>query len=166
MRFSQDTFDWEVVQVNKRPTRLAESTFFSFVPAPASAQPEGWTLQVLGSQMNPTDTLGKQGEKTGFLRHLYIKVMILPRQARDKHRENSKKARFVEGSSYLDSTYGGSPHLRGVEAARWHGDAGAFTLTSLDVPIICTGKASPFVTPRTQPPDMSLGVHWNIFQNM
>ena len=107
--------------MDKRPTRLAESTFFSFVPAPASAQPEGWTLQVLGSQMNPTDTLGKQG------------------------------------SSYLDSTYGGSPHLRGVEAARWHGDAGAFTLTSLDVPIICTGKASPFVTPRTQPPDMSLG---------
>jgi hypothetical protein len=29
--------------------------------------------------------------KTGFLSHLYIKTMILPRQARDKHRENSKK---------------------------------------------------------------------------
>ena len=26
-----------------------------------------------------------------FLRHLYIKTIILPRQARDKHRENSKK---------------------------------------------------------------------------
>ena len=25
-----------------------------------------------------------------FLRHLYIKTMVLPRQARDKHRENSK----------------------------------------------------------------------------
>jgi hypothetical protein len=25
------------------------------------------------------------------LSHLYIKTMILPRQARDKHRENSKK---------------------------------------------------------------------------
>jgi hypothetical protein len=25
------------------------------------------------------------------LRHLYIKCIILPRQARDKHRENSKK---------------------------------------------------------------------------
>jgi hypothetical protein len=32
-----------------------------------------------------------QGEKTGFLRHLYIKVIFLPRQARDKHRKNSKK---------------------------------------------------------------------------
>jgi hypothetical protein len=27
-----------------------------------------------------------------FLRHLYIKCIILPRQARDKHRENSKKS--------------------------------------------------------------------------
>ena len=39
-------------------------------------------------------------------------------------------------------------------------------MTSLDVPVLCTGKPSPFVTPRTQPPDMSLGVHWNIFQNI
>ena len=39
------------------------------------------------------------GKKTGFLRHLYIKVIFLPRQARDKHRENSKKARFLEAYS-------------------------------------------------------------------
>ena len=37
------------------------------------------------------------GKKTGFLSHLYVKVIFLPRQARDKHRENSKKARFLEG---------------------------------------------------------------------
>jgi hypothetical protein len=35
------------------------------------------------------------GEKTGFLRHLNLQVMLLPRQARDKHGKNSKKARFV-----------------------------------------------------------------------
>jgi hypothetical protein len=29
--------------------------------------------------------------KTAFLSHLCIKTIILPRQARDKHRENSKK---------------------------------------------------------------------------
>jgi hypothetical protein len=29
------------------------------------------------------------------LSHLYIKMLILPRQARDKHRENSKRDRFV-----------------------------------------------------------------------
>ena len=30
------------------------------------------------------------GEKTVFLSHLYIKMMNLPRHARDKHRDNSK----------------------------------------------------------------------------
>lgn len=130
LRIKDATIDWEVFMVNKRPTRLAESVFFSFVPAPASVQPDGWSVQVLGSQMDPTDTLGKVG------------------------------------SSSLNSTYGGSPHLRGVEAARWNGTAGAFSLTSLDVPVLCMGKPSPFDTPRTQPPDMKLGVHYNIFQNI
>jgi hypothetical protein len=37
-----------------------------------------------------------QVRKRHFLRcHLYIKCIILPRQARDKHRENSKKWRFL-----------------------------------------------------------------------
>jgi hypothetical protein len=36
-----------------------------------------------------------------FLRHLYIKTNILPRQARDKHRESTQKKewRFVQGWS-------------------------------------------------------------------
>jgi hypothetical protein len=34
--------------------------------------------------------------KRHFLSHLYIKCIILPRQARDKHRENSKKGRFLQ----------------------------------------------------------------------
>ena len=33
--------------------------------------------------------------KRHFLRHLYLKCIILPRQARDKHRENSKRGRFL-----------------------------------------------------------------------
>ena len=35
-----------------------------------------------------------QVRKRLFLRHLYIQCIILPRQARDKHRENSKKVPF------------------------------------------------------------------------
>ena len=31
------------------------------------------------------------GKETPLLRHFYTKCIILPRQARDKHRENSKK---------------------------------------------------------------------------
>jgi hypothetical protein len=43
------------------------------------------------------------GKKTnGLLSHLYRKVIFLPRQARDKHRENSKKARFVEANQSGD----------------------------------------------------------------
>ena len=34
------------------------------------------------------------GSRATCFRHLYIKVIILPRQARDKHRENSKKMPF------------------------------------------------------------------------
>jgi hypothetical protein len=41
-------------------------------------------------------------QKTAFLSHLYIKCVILPRQARDKHRENSKKdAVFPTAETYL-----------------------------------------------------------------
>ena len=32
--------------------------------------------------------------ETPFLSHLYLKTIILPRQARDKHRKNSKKMAF------------------------------------------------------------------------
>ena len=89
--------DWDVVQVQKRPTRLPEASFFSFVPslpaAPGAGEGEeaaagNWSLQVLGSAMDPTDVLG------------------------------------AVGSSELDSTYGGSPHLRGVESVSWRGAQG------------------------------------------
>ena len=39
-----------------------------------------------------THATGCTVRKRHFLRHLYIKCIILPRQARDKHRENSKKS--------------------------------------------------------------------------
>jgi hypothetical protein len=38
----------------------------------------------------------KMLRKTAFLSHLYIKTNILPRQARDKHRENSKTMPFSQ----------------------------------------------------------------------
>jgi hypothetical protein len=38
------------------------------------------------------------GKKTAFLSHFYIKCIILPRQARDKHRETTqKKCHFPSG---------------------------------------------------------------------
>jgi hypothetical protein len=38
-----------------------------------------------------------QARKRHFLSTFYIKMIFLPRQARDKHRENSKKCRFLAG---------------------------------------------------------------------
>jgi hypothetical protein len=54
-------------------------------------------------------------EKRHFLRHLYIKCIFLPRQARDKHRENSKKSgvlcRKLLGNAHRNLT-GESPNYR------------------------------------------------------
>jgi hypothetical protein len=41
------------------------------------------------------------------LSHLYIKINILPRQARDEHRENSKKVPFSAGINANDGFGGG-----------------------------------------------------------
>jgi hypothetical protein len=43
------------------------------------------------------DEGGGAVRKRPFLRHLYIKCIILPRQARDKHRENLQKWPFSAG---------------------------------------------------------------------
>ena len=43
------------------------------------------------------DIMDLSGKKTAFLSHLYTKMLILPKQARDKHSENSKKDRFLAG---------------------------------------------------------------------
>jgi hypothetical protein len=53
----------------------------------------GDTIMERGSWHDELLILSK-GEKTVYLSHLYIKTIILPRQARDKHRENSKKRAF------------------------------------------------------------------------
>jgi hypothetical protein len=59
--------------------------------------------------------LSEQARKRHFLSHLYTKCIILPRQARDKHRENSKKCRFLAA---LCAVGGGG---RRSVCCRWHG---------------------------------------------
>jgi hypothetical protein len=73
-----------------------------------------------------------------------------------------------KGVDEKTSIYGGSPHLHGVEAVEWgsSGNGPSFMLSSLDVPVVSTGIASPFVSPRTEAPDMHGGVHYNILQNI
>lgn len=125
---------WEVVQVNKRPTRLPEASFFSFNPAPAAMQPSGWRIAVLGSaDIDPVDVLGGG----------------------------------PGGGATNASVYGGSPHLRGIERATWTSALGhSADISSLDVPVACLGEPTPFPSPRTAPPNMTAGVHYNIHQNI
>ena len=40
------------------------------------------------------------GEKTALFFHFYIEMIILPRQARDKHRENSKQDAFLQAGRW------------------------------------------------------------------
>jgi ectoine hydroxylase-related dioxygenase (phytanoyl-CoA dioxygenase family) len=71
-------------------------------PPPPHALPQartsvsfGWPLsrrRYCLSWLRPE--MNMQVRKRHFLRHLYIKCIILPRQARDEHRENSKKVPF------------------------------------------------------------------------
>jgi hypothetical protein len=55
-------------------------------------------------QSNPT-----LYEKTAFWGHLYIKCIILPRQARDKHRENSKTMPFSQVRAVQGDDSGAAP---------------------------------------------------------
>jgi hypothetical protein len=62
--------------------------------------PELWFNKVFGQttaawrvSSRSIDSLPpNQCEKRHFLRHLYIKTIILPRQARDEHRENRERS--------------------------------------------------------------------------
>ena len=43
--------------------------------------------------------------KMVFFSHIYIKMLILPRQARDKHRENSKNDAFFAGRGVTPGSF-------------------------------------------------------------
>ena len=54
----------------------------------------------IGSDLDLRPFLAEDaGKKTRLLRHFILKFIILPRQARDKHRENSKRDAFSYSSS-------------------------------------------------------------------
>eukprot|EP01046_Picozoa_sp_COSAG06_P071448 COSAG06_NODE_20444_length_795_cov_4.131991_1_plen_160_part_10 len=51
----------------------------------------GWVFANSTTALAPDEAYVIKVRKRHFLSHLYIIAIILPRQARDKHRENSKK---------------------------------------------------------------------------
>jgi hypothetical protein len=71
-------------------------------------------------------------EKRHFLRHLYIKVIFLPRQARDKHREISKKSGVFRRAQDLSDGPGLTLHTPAAKgrhqdlSAASHGHTGPY----------------------------------------
>ena len=61
----------------------------------------GCRLDIEANFSVPASFAGQVVRKRHFLSHLYIKCIILPRQARDEHRENSKKVPFSQGIRVL-----------------------------------------------------------------
>ena len=61
------------------------------MPTPRMAAELGLKSGILASQIGYSVTALQEVRKRHFLRHLYIKMLILPRQARDKHRESTQK---------------------------------------------------------------------------
>jgi hypothetical protein len=60
-------------------------------------------------------------EKRHFLSHIYIKANIVPRQARDKHRENSKKSGVLCSAVSITSMVGLS-QVRSDYCYHYYGD--------------------------------------------
>ena len=151
---SGTSLSWDVVQVDKTPTRLPEASFFSFVPAVPDAK--GWTFNVLGSVMDPTDVVAAAGVYGGS-----------PHLRGIESASYSGSATASNRSSAAGAGAGAPAAEKNAAIAAAAGAATAsFTLSSLDVPIVSAGIASPFVTPRTEAPDMLGGVHYNIHQNI
>jgi hypothetical protein len=59
-----------------------------------------------------------RARKRHFLRHLYIKTNILPRQARDKHRENSKTMPFSQVRTFRSTRDSWTRNMR--RWRQWH----------------------------------------------
>jgi hypothetical protein len=92
--------DWSLENGNFYPTRGGGGGLFFRLPNATGAAPSAPRVGVAAAftHMLQSDFPGKSdgsGKKTSFatLRQFILKLIILPRQARDKHRENSKKTR-------------------------------------------------------------------------
>ena len=80
---------------------------------PADAELPWFHQHAAAATALPTDDDLNEVRKRHFLRHLYIKCIILPRQAQDKHRENSKK----NGVFSQETTIGGTSQPPATESS-------------------------------------------------
>ena len=130
--------------LNKAPTRLPEALFFQFKPTVDSqarptgptASAPGWRLRMFNNS-NPVIELDP------------LDVLLSDGTAAG----GAPHTRCIAGASHVGTRGGGESH-------------GALRMSSLDVPCISTGVASPFPTPLDRAPVMDSGVSYNIYNNI
>eukprot|EP01046_Picozoa_sp_COSAG06_P005723 COSAG06_NODE_259_length_18912_cov_53.912614_2_plen_178_part_00 len=106
---------------NRRKIPLCRGTAPPMQPAPSVGQRQldsaSGTAMALWASASARTAASRQpaaaaaGLKRHFWRHFYIKIIVLPRQARDKHREDSKKMAFWQRGRWLRAAHG--PCVRG-----------------------------------------------------
>ena len=84
---------------------LKRSSFYHFTKTGSGQTPCKLTFKKKSAASPSSRALAdcQSGQKTVFFSHLCIKCIVLPRQARDKHRENSKKSPFSRSNTAPDS---------------------------------------------------------------
>ena len=139
------TLQWR----NKTACHVPETLWFSNVPAVSQPQ-HGWTVEKLGSSINPMDA-DLRATGTG------------PGLAPDGN-NGSCGATGVGPSGQL--TCGVNLHAVGEGGVRYASQSeGVFNLASPDVALVSLGAPSPF--PQVAgPPDMSQGVHFAMVGNV
>jgi hypothetical protein len=97
---------------------------------------------------------GVEVRKRSFLSHLYIKTIILPRQARDKHRETLKKmAVFLQEAQELckdlGMQVGGDMPMEALIAAlKGHLSKGKTVRTQAPLTVLCVSHSSVKIDPK------------------
>ena len=108
--FTRGLFAFLADSRNWVETYIAVASFVSLIGMELQARretaPGGDGAALTSEPMSDGGSAASSGKKTVFLSHLYLKMLILSRQARDKHRKTPKKCRF--------------PHLRRPRAEILH----------------------------------------------
>jgi hypothetical protein len=97
--FTRGLFAFLADSRNWVETYIAVASFVSLIGMELQARretaPGGDGAALTSEPMSDGGSAASSGKKTVFLSHLYLKMLILSRQARDKHRKTPKKTVFL-----------------------------------------------------------------------
>jgi hypothetical protein len=112
----------------------------------------GWFLITATCKMfRPCSSCFSTKNKTATLSHLYIETIILPRQARDKHRESTQKkmAFFAPAGPALRHSCGETPRHSDDQPLQENGTYSPFWVLSLCLARACRSKMAIYIYIKT-----------------